>query len=291
MGIPGSGFVPSAAAAATLRVLRVLRAPGAATLRRQPRLRRRLDARGQSLVEFSISLPVLLLMILFGVDFGRVFLGWVQLNGAVREAANFAAINPNAWTSPYNIPAQTEYERLINAESDAINCTLPDTLPAPTFPTGTDVGSPTVVAVTCRFSLITPLIGNILGDAINVSASASFPIRSGLMGGTQLDPGLPSFSAGPVITAAPTGVAPTTPPTTMAPTTAPTATPVPTCVVPNFINTQTSQATRTWTDAGFSANNLTFNPLVPPNYKIKKQSVGAGEHVSCSSTIIVAPTS
>jgi hypothetical protein len=283
------GFDPSAPAVA--RVSRALRAPGAALMRRMPRLQPR-HPRGQSLVEFAISFPVLMLMILFGVDFGRVFLGWVQLNGAVREAANFAAINPAAWTSPYNYPAQTEYERLITAESDQINCELPETLPAPTFPTGTDVGSPTIVAVTCRFSLITPLIGNILGDAINVSASASFPIRSGLMGGTSLDPGLPSFSAGPSTapTAAPTS-APTTPPTTMAPTTAPTATPVPQCFVPDFINTQTTQATRTWTTAGFSANNLTFNPLVPPNYKIKKQSISAGTKVSCSSTIIVAPAS
>lgn len=288
MGIRGSGFVLAAPAAA--RVLRALRAPGAALMRRQPRLQPR-TARGQSLVEFAISFPVLMMMILFGVDFGRVFLGWVQLNGAVREAANFAAINPMAWTSPYNYPAQTEYERLINAEGDQINCALPDTLPAPTFPTGTDVGSPTIVAVTCRFSLITPLISNLLGDAINVSASASFPIRSGLMGGTQLDVGLPSFSAGPVVTQAPTAAPPTTPPTTMAPTTAPTATPVPNCVVPNFINTQTTQATRTWTNAGFSANNLTFNPLVPPNYKIKKQTISAGETVPCSSTIIVAPAS
>ena len=275
-------------APALARVLTALRAPGAALMRRQPRLQPR-SPRGQSLVEFAISFPVVMLMILFGVDFGRVFLGWVQLNGAVREAANFAAINPTAWTLPYNDAAQTEYERLITAESDQINCALPETLPEPTFPTGTDVGSPTIVAVTCRFSLITPLIGNMLGDAINVSASASFPIRSGLMGGTSLDVGLPSISPG--ASAPPATAAPTTPPTTMAPTTAPTATPTPSCYVPNFIGTQTTQATRTWTDAGFSANNLTFNPLVPPNYKIKKQSISAGEYVSCSSTIIVAPAS
>jgi hypothetical protein len=282
------GFDRSAPAVA--RVSQALRAPGAALMRRTPRLQPR-SARGQSLVEFAISFPVLMTMILFGVDFGRVFLGWVQLNGAVREAANFAAINPAAWTSPYNFPAQTEYERLITAESDQINCALPETLPTPSFPTGPDVGSPTVVAVTCRFSLITPLIGNLLGSAIDVSASASFPIRSGLMGGTQLDPGLPSVSPGAGTTAAPTTPGATTPPTTAAPTTAPTATPVPDCVVPNFINFNTSQATRMWTTAGFSANNLTFNPLVPPNYKIKKQSISAGETKPCTSTIIVAPAS
>src|SRR3954454_11321063 len=76
-----------------------------------------LDPRGQSLVEFAISAPVVLLMVLFGIDFGRVFLGWVALTNAVREAANFAALNPTAWNSPGNPAAQAEYVRLITAET------------------------------------------------------------------------------------------------------------------------------------------------------------------------------
>jgi TadE-like protein len=248
------------------------------------RLRLRFDPRGQSLVEFAISFPVLMLMILFGVDFGRVFLGWVQLNSAVREAANFAAINPAAWGTPGNAPAQAEYNRLITAETMQTNCTLPDPLPQPTFPSGTDVGSPSVVEITCRFSLITPVIGNILGDAINVSASAAFPIRSGLMGGTAVGPGLPSFSPGP--TAPTESVDPGTSPI---PTPSQLPTPVPVCVVPDYQNVNSSQATRMWTDAGFTANNLTFNPLVPPHYKIKKQTIRQGEVVACGSTMTVAP--
>lgn len=244
-----------------------------------PWLRLRLDPRGQSLVEFAISFPVLMLMILFGIDFGRVFLGWVQLNAAVREAANFAAINPTAWGTPGNAPARAEYVRLITAESTQSNCTLPDPLPAPTFPSGTDVGSPSVVEITCRFSLITPVIGNILGSQINVSASAAFPIRSGVMGGTELGPGLPSFSPG--------ASAPPTDPGEPTPT--PIPTPVPVCIVPDLNNVNSSQATRAWTDGGFAANNLVFNPLVPPHYKIRKQTIPKESEVSCGSTMTVAP--
>lgn len=254
------------------------------TKRQRPRLRLRFDPRGQSLVEFAISFPVLMLMILFGVDFGRVFLGWVQLNAAVREAANFAAINPSAWGTPGNAPAQAEYVRLITAEAMQTNCTLPDPLPGPTFPSGTEVGSPSVVEITCRFSLITPVIGNILGDAINVSASASFPIRSGLMGGTEVGPGLPSFSPGPSTPTESIG-----PEITPVPTPSAIPTPVPVCVVPDYNNVNSSQATRMWTDAGFAANNLTFNPLVPPHYKLKRQSIAKGSVVSCGSTMTVAP--
>lgn len=256
----------------------------ARTNRARPRFRLRLDPRGQSLVEFAISFPVLMLMILFGIDFGRVFLGWVQLNGAVREAANFAAINPMAWGSPGSAPAQAEYIRLITAESTQSNCTLPDPLPVPTFPGGTEVGSPSVVAITCRFTLITPLVGNILGNEINVSASAAFPIRSGLMGGTEVGPGLPSFVPVPSVPAESRDPGPSVVPTPSA-----LPTPVPSCQVPDLNQANTSQATRAWTDRGFSANNLTFNPLVPAHYRIRLQSLPRDSFVACASTMTVAP--
>src|SRR5262252_529614 len=123
-----------------------------------PRVPRRLslDPRGQGLVEFAISFPVVMLMITFGVDFGRVFLGWVTLTNAVREAANFAALNPQGFQAPVDVIVQAEYVRLVNSETQDINCTMPGSIPNPTYPGGTSLGSPAVVAITCRFSLSTP---------------------------------------------------------------------------------------------------------------------------------------
>ena len=188
-----------------------------------------LDPRGQGLVEFAITFPVVMLMVLFGVDFGRVFLGWVTLTNAVREAANFAAINPTAWGATGSATAQAEYERLIRAEAAAINCTLPATLPDPTFPNGTAIGSPAVVAITCDFGLITPLIGNIVGNPLDVSASASFPIRSGAIAGTPVGQSLPtgtpgSGGGGPTVDP---GTVPPGPSTSPVPTPSPVITPVP----------------------------------------------------------------
>jgi Flp pilus assembly protein TadG len=265
-------------------------APLAEAPRRAPRAPRRLrlslDPRGQSLVEFAISFPVLMLMILFGIDFGRVFLGWITLNNTVREAANYAAINPAAWTAPENAAAQAEYARLITSEAAGINCTLPTTLPRPSFPSGTTIGSPATVAISCKFSLITPLISSLLGNQVNVSASAAFPIRSGLIAGTGYGGGLASFV--PVVPT-PSPFASVTPTATPFPTPSAIPTAPPMCVVPDFYNTNTRQATRTWTNAGFAANNLSFNPLVPPNYKIKTQIPAKGSVVLCSSTGTVAP--
>jgi len=244
----------------------------------------RLDPRGQSLVEFAISAPVVLLMVLFGIDFGRVFLGWVALTNAVREAANFAALNPTAWNTPGNPAAQAEYVRLIAADTTGINCTMPATPPNPTFPTGTDIGSPAVAAITCQFSLITPVIGNIIGSSINVSASASFPVRSGAIAGVPGGGVLPT--AGPTVLPTPT-IAPTPSPIV---TIAPTPTPIPMCTVPNLKNKDSSVAVGTyWVPAGFSASNLVFSPLVPPHYKIKNQSIAFNSSVPCTSTMTVTP--
>ena len=48
-------------------------------------------SRGQSVVEFALMLPIFLILIFGGIDFGRVFLGWINLNNTARIAANYAA--------------------------------------------------------------------------------------------------------------------------------------------------------------------------------------------------------
>ena len=225
---------------------------------------------------------MVMLMILFGVDFGRVFLGWVTLTSAVREAANFAAINPNAWTGPGSPAAQTEYERLITAEANGINCALPATLPDPTFPNGNELGSPAVVAITCEFSLITPIIGNLLGNPLDVSVHASFPIRSGAIFGTPVSGTVPTGAPAPT----PTEAVETIPPI---PTASPAPTPLPTCHVPDLKNDDSSVAVAEWTAAGFAANNLAFNPLVPPHYRIRTQTLTKNLTVPCTSSMTVSP--
>jgi len=251
-----------------------------------------LDPRGQGLVEFAIAFPVVMLMIAFGIDFGRVFLGWVSLNNAVREGANFAAMNPTGFQSPVDLTVQAEYRRLINSETTGINCAMPATVPNPTYPNGTTLGSPAVVAITCRFSVITPIIGNVLGNIVNVSASASFPVRAGSIDGTPLGGTLPSFSTTTTTTTTTTSTSTTTTTTSTTTTTTTTTTaptPVPNCIVPNLVDVQTTQATARWTNAGFAANSLAFNPLVPPNYKIKAQSQTAGLGIPCTSSMTVTP--
>ncbi len=219
-------------------------------------------------------------MILFGVDFARVFSGWLTLTNAVREAANFAAINPDAWQSPGSPTARAEYARLINSEASAINCTLPSPLPGPSFPSGRTLGSPAIVAVTCRFSLITPVISSLLGSQVNVSASASFPVRAGSIAGVPTS-GTSLPTPGPTPSPTPTPDPDETP--------KPTATPAAYCVVPDLVggSLQTGDALLIWSSVGFKSTNLIFDPLVPPHYDIKFQSRTPGTVVACTSSMTV----
>lgn len=170
----------------------------------QSRLEDHRKSRGQSLVELTLVLPLVLLLLLFGVDFGRAFLGWVELNNVAREAANFAAEHPTAWSASDPDPvAQSQYMALVTNDAAGIDCTLPDPLPIPVFPNGKDhdnpVGTPVSVSISCTFKPITPVIGDVVGTSLQMTASAAFPIRYGVINGIPVAPVLPNT---PTITTA-----------------------------------------------------------------------------------------
>jgi len=254
-------------------------------MHRSSKLHWRRRSRGQSLVEFALILPLLLFVMAFGLDFGRVFLGWVSLNNSVRVAANYAAQNPTAWGIPPNPAVQAqytavkaEYQRLVRADAGAINCVLPVAIPDPTFINGTGIGEPAKVGITCTFPLITPILSNVLGSGVAVSATSAFPIRSGVIAGIPIQTAVP--------TATPTATPVPTP--TAGPTPTPTATPNPNCTAPNLVGLMTNKAPQAWLSAGFSGP-VTFSPLVPPQYKIGQQLPLAASVGPCSGGILVKP--
>jgi hypothetical protein len=169
-------------------------------------------SRGQSLVEFALVLPVAALVLLFAIDFGRVYLGWITLNNVARIGANFAALNATAWEGAGDAAIQQKYHDLINADLRGTDCGF-DTgtpVPDPTFPDAAPVtyavGGHAQVALTCKFQLLTPLIGNVIGDANNkldVSASAVFTIRGGAILGIPVGNTVPTPTATPTPTPTP----------------------------------------------------------------------------------------
>jgi hypothetical protein len=137
--------------------------------------------RGQALVEFAMVLPLIALLLVMAIDFGRVFFGWVALQNAARIAADFAAQHPDSWPAngPIEQQDQDRYQDQVLGDLLAINCTrVPaGNAPDPTFPSGTDTGDPAVVELHCTFPLITPLAQGILGGPVAVGARSEFPIN------------------------------------------------------------------------------------------------------------------
>jgi PKD repeat protein len=152
----------------------------------------RVRQRGQSLVEFALILPLLLLLIVIALDFGRIYLGYINVQNMARIAANEAANNPLAWSVTPDTGVQTRYRNKVLEDASATNCILPVTAggdPIVADPVFTDrtgdgisvgLGDEVTVQLTCSFSVATPIIASILGDQIPVTAESDFPVKSGM---------------------------------------------------------------------------------------------------------------
>lgn len=140
-------------------------------------------SRGQAMVEFALVLPILALLLLLAIDFGRVFFGWVGLQNAARIGANYASLYPLTDWGDSSDPDWVAYNAQMAADAAGINCAI-DTSEPPEFPAGTDFGDPVTVNLSCDFDLITPFVAQVTGSPIELNASATFPIRSGIVGDT-----------------------------------------------------------------------------------------------------------
>lgn len=137
--------------------------------------------RGQSLVEFALVLPMLLVLLLLSIDLGRAFFGWVVITNASRVGANYAAQHPK-WT----VDDEARFGELIDADAAIRNCEL-GPLDDPTWAAtdGSPTSNPTLgdyvtVRLTCDFGLLMPFAQNLLGSStITLSAATTFPVRNG----------------------------------------------------------------------------------------------------------------
>ena len=147
-----------------------------------------------------------MLVLLLVADFGRVYMGWVQLNNAARVAANYAGQNPTASFGP-----GSTYATLTTDDAAGSDCPLPTSPPVPTFPNGTELGDQAQVNLTCNFQLIVsafPGFGQLLPNPVTLSATAYFPVRTGTVAVappscTSGTPPTASFTAYPTSGAAP----------------------------------------------------------------------------------------
>lgn len=193
-------------------------------------------SRGQALVEFALVLPVLALLLVVAIDFGRVFFGWVSLTNAARIGANYAGYTPNLMS---NTDDRDDYGDLVADAVTGCNLNPSDPSSAALDPTFDDVdgdgkdngwGDHVTVTVSCQFDLLTPLAEALFADQVAMTAQATFPIRAGSFAG----PG-----GG--------GSGPPNPPCTQE-------------LIPDLLNRTLGDARQKWIDEGFLVANFTFSP-------------------------------
>jgi Flp pilus assembly protein TadG len=120
-------------------------------------------ARGQSLVEFSISLTFIIILLAGVVDFGRGFFTLVELRDAAQEGALYGSIYPTDADAIRN-RAMAASNTPINLESD----------PAIQIQVDTDTaceGGIVSVTVSYTYPISMPLLGAIIG-------AQSIPLRA-----------------------------------------------------------------------------------------------------------------
>ncbi len=135
-------------------------------------------SRAQSLVEFALVLPVMLLLVAGGLDVGRMFFSWIEVNNSAREAAAYAGGNPTdtpGITAHASLELSSQRQAGEGAISVTASCADPTRAPldCALAAGGNDTGNTVTVRVARTFSFLTPMVGTILGGGVTMSASAT----------------------------------------------------------------------------------------------------------------------
>src|SRR5262245_57530999 len=78
---------------------------------------------GQSMVEFALVFPVILLLLMVALDFGRIYLGWIKLQNMTRIGASFAATNATDFATNDSVTID-RYQTQVFNEATANGCKL-----------------------------------------------------------------------------------------------------------------------------------------------------------------------
>lgn len=139
---------------------------------------KRKKQKGQSLVEFALILPILLLVILGTMEFGRIFLLYATVSNGAREGSRYGMVNP------------TDTDGIIARVNDRMVMTLPENLTVgvsyDTGPDGTEytdpdnvaVGHRVIVEVQYRIFAMTPIFEPFIPDDFMVDVRNARTIQS-----------------------------------------------------------------------------------------------------------------
>src|SRR5216683_678722 len=121
---------------------------------------------GQSLVEFALIAPVLLVLLLITLDVGRAFSDWIAVSNAAREGAYVASFSYSGDT-----PDQAVRDAVVG-ENPSVGIKASEVTVS-----YSPAGDIVEVSVAHRFDPIAPFIRSLLGSAPPINSRADFPVR------------------------------------------------------------------------------------------------------------------
>lgn len=114
-------------------------------------------------MEFALVLPLLILLLGGVLELGRAFFVYVAVTDAAAEGATYASIYPDSSIQAITERAQAASGGLIRLDPSMIQVERPSLT----------AGSPITVTVTYPFTLVTPLLGDLVpGRTISLRAVA-----------------------------------------------------------------------------------------------------------------------
>jgi Flp pilus assembly protein TadG len=275
-------------------------------------------ARGQSIVELALILPIMLLLLATAADLGRVFHTRIVISNAARAGALEAGRHPTSYQN--GAPCDANTNRVlcaILAESDNSLLTVTPSdveVTCDPDPCTEALGSVIRVRVEGQFTLLTPFLGTFFGgqtiDLASV-ATAQVAVKPVITAASTASPS-PTPSPSPSPTPTPSGTPEPTP------TPSPTPSPTPICFPPSAdfqftpstgkkkvtdftftdLSTTTAECPLTWSwNFGDGAGAASLSTLQNPVHRYQTQGSwtitlvvsNAGGSDSKSRTVTVTP--
>jgi hypothetical protein len=166
----------------------------------RPRVRRH-RSRGQSLVEFSIILPVFALLFAATLDLGRLFYAQITLTNAAREGAFQAARTPDQFNPTQPCDPQTNMVicRVILESRNSFVTVTPSDVFMFCNPPGCpkQIGSEATVRVRGRFTFVTPLLSPFFGGGQTITLRATAIAQREFLPTPNPSIGFPTFPPSP----------------------------------------------------------------------------------------------
>jgi len=130
-------------------------------------------SRGQGLVEFALVLPIMLFLFMILFDFGRAVYAYSTVSDAARQGVRYAIVNQTTATIQGKA---ADAATALGISSASVQVAFHPAGQTTGVCNPMDIGCVAEVSVPYRWTAITPMISNVIGQ-IDMSSTARMPIE------------------------------------------------------------------------------------------------------------------